>query len=258
MFGPHTGDAWERPADSRSSRRLRSAPHRMRSRSPNGGHLDQRELLVLIVGGEQRMTPTVVLVPLREQTGGRREICLLERPDDVSRHTRTVRRSPAADTRFSLCRSHTGTPFGCSAPILETKQHNDAGWSSSVARWAHNPEVAGSNPAPATRRRRPGPDGPGLRFVTWVWSAASHDCRLTSPRMTARPRNARPTSTAGLRCWRGRAFEHVFGGGAGGPGGRACPGCGCRARSQRGQGVGAGDRGGSRHRQDPPGGVRRR
>ena len=27
---------------------------------------------------------------------------------------------------------------------------HDAGWSSSVARWAHNPEVAGSNPAPAT------------------------------------------------------------------------------------------------------------
>src|ERR1019366_6110 len=27
-----------------------------------------------------------------------------------------------------------------------------AGWSSSVARWAHNPEVAGSNPAPATRK----------------------------------------------------------------------------------------------------------
>jgi hypothetical protein len=28
-----------------------------------------------------------------------------------------------------------------------------AGWSSSVARWAHNPEVAGSNPAPATKKR---------------------------------------------------------------------------------------------------------
>src|SRR6478609_7259174 len=28
----------------------------------------------------------------------------------------------------------------------------DAGWSSSVARRAHNPEVAGSNPAPATNR----------------------------------------------------------------------------------------------------------
>ena len=25
-----------------------------------------------------------------------------------------------------------------------------AGWSSPVARWAHNPKVAGSNPAPAT------------------------------------------------------------------------------------------------------------
>ena len=25
-----------------------------------------------------------------------------------------------------------------------------AGWSSPVARWAHNPEVVGSNPAPAT------------------------------------------------------------------------------------------------------------
>ena len=25
-----------------------------------------------------------------------------------------------------------------------------AGWSSSVARWAHNPEVVGSNPTPAT------------------------------------------------------------------------------------------------------------
>src|SRR5690242_13235098 len=29
----------------------------------------------------------------------------------------------------------------------------DAGWSSSVARWAHNPEVTGSNPVPATKFR---------------------------------------------------------------------------------------------------------
>ena len=27
-----------------------------------------------------------------------------------------------------------------------------AGWSSSVARWAHNPEVTGSNPVPATKK----------------------------------------------------------------------------------------------------------
>jgi hypothetical protein len=32
-----------------------------------------------------------------------------------------------------------------------------AGWSSLVARWAHNPKVAGSNPAPATNRISPKP-----------------------------------------------------------------------------------------------------
>ena len=37
----------------------------------------------------------------------------------------------------------------------------DAGWSSSVARRAHNPEVAGSNPVPATTREDPVPTGAG-------------------------------------------------------------------------------------------------
>ncbi len=32
------------------------------------------------------------------------------------------------------------------------KYHEEAGWSSLVARWAHNPKVAGSNPAPATNQ----------------------------------------------------------------------------------------------------------
>src|SRR4051794_14775112 len=32
----------------------------------------------------------------------------------------------------------------------EAARRTDAGWSSLVARWAHNPKVAGSNPAPAT------------------------------------------------------------------------------------------------------------
>jgi hypothetical protein len=36
----------------------------------------------------------------------------------------------------------------------------DAGWSSPVARWAHNPEVAGSNPAPATTRAGPRSEAP--------------------------------------------------------------------------------------------------
>jgi hypothetical protein len=36
-----------------------------------------------------------------------------------------------------------GTPHGCYDP--------SAGWSSLVARWAHNPKVGGSNPPPATK-----------------------------------------------------------------------------------------------------------
>ena len=41
-----------------------------------------------------------------------------------------------------------------------------AGWSSLVARWAHNPKVAGSNPAPATRGsniKKLGPRSPKAR-----------------------------------------------------------------------------------------------
>ena len=34
---------------------------------------------------------------------------------------------------------------------------SDAGWSSLVARRAHNPKVVGSNPAPATNRFAKGP-----------------------------------------------------------------------------------------------------
>ena len=37
-----------------------------------------------------------------------------------------------------------------SAPCLLGKKLMIAGWSSLVARWAHNPKVGGSNPSPAT------------------------------------------------------------------------------------------------------------
>ena len=47
--------------------------------------------------------------------------------------------------------------FGGSNPppsiCLMAIQHYIAGWSSLEARRAHNPKVAGSNPAPATRKR---------------------------------------------------------------------------------------------------------
>ncbi len=53
----------------------------------------------------------------------------------------------------------------------------NAGWSSSVARWAHNPEVVGSNPTPATRQNGPREIFPGavfhvlvVRSVVTAWS----------------------------------------------------------------------------------------
>ena len=38
-----------------------------------------------------------------------------------------------------------------SISIFPIMRPADAGWSSLVARWAHNPKVAGSNPVPATK-----------------------------------------------------------------------------------------------------------
>ena len=35
--------------------------------------------------------------------------------------------------------------------IIEILKNYVAGWSSLVARWAHNPKVVGSNPTPATK-----------------------------------------------------------------------------------------------------------
>ena len=41
-----------------------------------------------------------------------------------------------------------------SAPCLLGKKLMIAGWSSLVARWAHNPKVGGSNPPPSTLKTR--------------------------------------------------------------------------------------------------------
>ncbi len=69
---------------------------------------------------------------------------------------------------------------------------SDAGWSSLVARWAHNPKVAGSNPAPATTLKfckavRKG----GLFFGSGV--ARSREAREGDSRESPRPiRHIRP------------------------------------------------------------------
>ena len=77
-----------------------------------------------------------------------------------------------------------------------------AGWSSSVARWAHNPEVAGSNPAPATSGNVPGrvlpgtffmPDVPELYQATRV---SGGDGRAGGPSSSAAHRSHSPFSGA--------------------------------------------------------------
>ena len=49
-------------------------------------------------------------------------------------------------------RSPPGLPNGCKHKPFKTQSHPDAGWSSPVARHAHNLKVTGSNPVPAPSR----------------------------------------------------------------------------------------------------------
>jgi D-glycero-D-manno-heptose 1,7-bisphosphate phosphatase len=58
--------------------------------------------------------------------------------------------------------------FGLIYGILEIASLKvDAGWSSPVARWAHNPKVAGSNPAPATILRKGDPSTGSPFYLGW-------------------------------------------------------------------------------------------
>ena len=70
-----------------------------------------------------------------------------------SRPTRRRRRPRRGDTRRLSGGGGCGAPAPSPPPPAGTVVATDAGWSSSVARWAHNPEVAGSNPAPATTEK---------------------------------------------------------------------------------------------------------
>src|SRR5699024_9077777 len=71
------------------------------------------------------------------------------------RARREVSRRPGAGA-IGQAASLTFTRLGCRGKFdslsgrRSSVQRTDAGWSSPVARWAHNPKVAGSNPAPAT------------------------------------------------------------------------------------------------------------
>src|SRR5579859_2435958 len=58
-----------------------------------------------------------------------------------------------------LAAARRGTRYRFALPARSSYSEGspDAGWSSSVARWAHNPEVEGSNPSPATKMQVRGP-----------------------------------------------------------------------------------------------------
>ena len=74
-----------------------------------------------------------------------------------------IRVAPAVPRPAAITAGDTATMRSYSSIDLELRtvartvgEAIDAGWSSSVARWAHNPEVAGSNPVPATHSLKPG------------------------------------------------------------------------------------------------------
>ena len=61
-----------------------------------------------------------------------------------------VRVYPGPPWVFRICECGLRICSSIPNPRSEIPNRNDAGWSSQVARWAHNPKVAGSNPVPAT------------------------------------------------------------------------------------------------------------
>ena len=65
---------------------------------------------------------------------------------DNWRNTQVWLKGPVLKTGRSRKRRRGSNPFSSAIVIICFI----AGWSSSVARWAHNPKVVGSNPAPAT------------------------------------------------------------------------------------------------------------
>ena len=78
--------------------------------------------------------------------------------------------------------------------VLGNLAFTNAGWSSSVARWAHNPEVAGSNPVPATsgngpRRTLRGPFSWPLGTLLGTLASLIVSCRVRwGPRVTDQKR----------------------------------------------------------------------
>ncbi len=90
------------------------------------------------------------------------------------------------------------------------RYHDVAGWSSLVARWAHNPKVVGSNPTPATNSsvRRPNkPHSPSIMYPAGASGVGTTRISVACSASNARPAQCIP----GLY----RGWGHSPGAGAG-------------------------------------------
>src|SRR5579859_1329298 len=88
-----------------------------------------------------------------------------------------------------LAAARRGTRYRFALPARSSYSEGspDAGWSSSVARWAHNPEVEGSNPSPATEMQVRGPFSNRERaFCMWFANGFANEAGLSPSRLDCR------------------------------------------------------------------------
>src|SRR6478736_1561853 len=88
-------------------------------------------------------------------------------------------------TRFWLCQNSAEATKGSQQSFCQ-RQKIGAGWSSPVARQAHNLKAAGSNPAPATRSSRQNNQKPRSRKPTGLFDVKPKPHENLMP---ATPRN---------------------------------------------------------------------
>ena len=80
--------------------------------------------------------------------------------------------------------------------VFDKVRAPDAGWSSLVARWAHNPKVEGSNPSPATKEFQRREVTPGV-LVSWMGSGDGAETAGRSERRLAACGQFLPLATKG-------------------------------------------------------------
>ena len=109
------------------------------------------------------------LKPRKSRTSPGIEAGVLKKPITMTKGTQCPKEGPQGPLRVS-----------------ERRKNGDAGWSSPVARQAHNLKVVGSNPTPATKSKTPQIWTPKITGVSLV--DAIHSLSVGGPSGTALPR----------------------------------------------------------------------